>query len=205
MERVFIYWDNSNIFIGAKNLAEQREASERSIGARYRVRIDFNKLYRLAASTNRRVKHTYVAGSTPPTKKDPLWNKLRSKGIKVDLFNRGIPKGSEQQVPDILLQRRMLENILDNKNPGIAVLLSGDGGFSRTLKRMHKKGWRIELLSWHQSCDLKMKEWVEQNGLFIALDDFYDSVTYMKKPAVPRVEPRNSKKLDLKRRPVSGA
>ena len=52
-------------------------------------------------------------------------------------------------MPDRVLQLRMLEDALDyNGNPGIVVLLTGDGagylegaGFHSTLERMHKRGF----------------------------------------------------------------
>ena len=112
---------------------------------------------------------------------------MESRGVKVTLFNRGGPGSGEQEMPDHYLQKCMLEDALDhNGDPGIAVLLTGDGagylegaGFHSTLERMHKKGWRIEILSWSHSCNQRMREWAEQNGKFIALDDFYDSVTFL--------------------------
>ncbi len=45
MNRVFIYWDNSNIFLEAQRLAEERESGP---DARYRVRINFANMFRLA-------------------------------------------------------------------------------------------------------------------------------------------------------------
>lgn len=55
----------------------------------------------------------------------------------------------------------MLEDALDkNGAPGIVALLTGDGAgylegadFHRTLERMHKSGWRIEILSWAYFCN----------------------------------------------------
>ena len=38
MDKVFIYWDNSNIFLEARRLAEELESGPE---ARYRVRINF--------------------------------------------------------------------------------------------------------------------------------------------------------------------
>ena len=77
-----------------------------------------------------------------------------------------------------------------NGDPGIVVLLTGDGagfsdgvGFHADLELMHNRGWRVEVLSWRHSCNRRMREWAEQNGKFIALDDFYDSVTFMEPPA----------------------
>lgn len=44
MDKVFIYRDQSNVFIGARDVAEEREGRS----ARYRVRIDFKAMIRLA-------------------------------------------------------------------------------------------------------------------------------------------------------------
>ncbi|MGR3914303.1 MAG: NYN domain-containing protein [Gammaproteobacteria bacterium] len=206
MNNVFIYWDNSNIFHEAPWLAEEREESP---DARRRVRIDFNNIYRLAHA-GRKVERAYVAGSVPPAMRQ-LWIRLENKGIKVELFDR-IERGhGEQEVPDRFLQLHMLEDALDfNGDPGIAVLLTGDGagylegsGFHRTLERMHKKGWQIEILSWENSCNPRMKRWAEQNGKFIALDDFYEAITFLEpsNPGSTPMQARNAAKLDLTKRP----
>ena len=208
MEEVFIYWDNSNIFHETQRLAEQHENSP---DARYRVRIHFDNLLRLAHA-DRPVKHAQAAGSVPPEMRQ-LWNRMESQGVKVTLFNRGLPGSGEQEMPDHYLQKRMLEDALDyNGDPGIAVLLTGDGagylegaGFHSTLERMHKKKWRIEILSWTNSCNQRMRQWAEQKGKFIALDDFYDAVTFLE-PSTPGHElapPRFATPVDLSRRPVS--
>ena len=45
MDRVFVYWDNSNVFHEAQRLADQLEGTPE---ARYLVRIHFDNLLRLA-------------------------------------------------------------------------------------------------------------------------------------------------------------
>ena len=45
MNGVFVYWDNSNIFHAAQDLAEERNGDQ---NARYRIRINFENLLRLA-------------------------------------------------------------------------------------------------------------------------------------------------------------
>ena len=45
MSRVFIYWDNSNILHEAQRCAEERNEGP---DARYRVRINFDNILRLA-------------------------------------------------------------------------------------------------------------------------------------------------------------
>ena len=68
---------------------------------------------------------------------------------------------------------------------------------------MHKRGWRIEVISWRHSCNNRMRRWAERNGKFIALDDFYESVTLLEPPAPgrPVADPRHPVPLDLSKRP----
>ena len=206
MDSVFIYWDNSNIFHEAQRLAE--EGTE-GANARYRVRINFDNLLRLAHA-DRPMQRAIAAGSVPPELRQ-LWNRMESNGVEVQLFDRGSPERGEQEMPDRLLQLRMLEDALDfNGNPGIVVLLTGDGagylegaGFHSTLERMHRRGWRVEILSWAHSCNQRMRRWAEENGVFVALDEFYEAITFLEpsRPGFEFASGRDSAALDLSYRP----
>ena len=208
MDKVFIYWDNSNLFIGAQQAAAAVEGD----AVRYRVRLDFRYLLELAAA-GRDIEHAIAVGSVPPELRH-VWNRLENQGVTVQLLERGVIQGREQGV-DQSLQTAMLRDAFDhNGDPGIAVLLTGDGagfadgvGFHADLERMRRRGWRIEVLSWRHSCNRGMREWAEQNGVFIALDDFYDSVTFLEPPAPgqPMDNPRYAVPPDLSRRPAAAA
>ena len=208
MDKVFIYWDNSNIFHEAHRLAEERNNGP---DARYRVRINFSNMLRLAHA-DRPVERAYAAGSVPPEMRQ-LWNRLEGEGVEVHLFDRGNSGAGEQEMPDRVLQLRMLEDALDyNGTPGIVALLTGDGagylegaGFQRTLERMHNRGWRVEILSWAHSCNQRMRQWAQENGAFVALDDFYGSVTFLEpsRPGQRLAESRDSVPLDLSQRPLA--
>ncbi len=208
MNRAFIYWDNSSIFHEVQRVVEERDEGP---DARFRVRIHFDNILRLAHA-RRPVQRAFAAGSIPPEMRQ-LWNRMEGKGVEVKLFDRGNPARSEQDMPDRLLQLRMLEDALDyNGDPGIAVLLTGDGagyregaGFHSTLERMHKRGWGVEILSWGHSCNQRMRRWAEENGLFISLDNFYESITFME-PSGEGFEfarGREPVELDLSRRPMA--
>ena len=208
MAKVFVYWDNSNIFHEAQRLAEERGEGP---GARYRVRLNFDNLLRLAHA-DRPLQRAFAAGSVPPELRQ-LWNRMESSGVEVQLFDRGSPERGEQEMPDRILQLRMLEDALDfNGDPGVVVLLTGDGagyeegaGFHSTLERMHKRNWRVEIMSWAHSCKPRMRRWAEQNGVFVALDDFYEAITFLEpsKPGFELARGRDSADLDLSRRPFS--
>ena len=209
MEKVFIYWDNSNIFIGARALAEEREG----VSARHRVRISFKGMMRLAHA-DRPVEKSIAAGSVPPELR-ALWNSLSREGVEISLFDRGAVERGEQQTPDRVLQLQMLRDFADyNGDPGIAVVLTGDGqgfydgaGFHADLERMHRRGWRVEVLSWANSCNERMRQWVEAHGVFVPLDDFYESVAFLKPSSddYSDADPRYETALDLSRRRIVAA
>ena len=202
-ERVFIYWDNSNLFIGARTLAREMEGED----AYYRVRLQFENLLTLAHA-NRTVSRAYAVGSVPPELR-AVWNRLEGSGVEVDLFERGEFSGREQGV-DQALQTRMLRDAIDNNgNPGIVVLLTGDGagfydgvGFHADIERMHARGWQVEVLSWERSCNRRMRNWAQENGQFVNLDDYYSNITFLTDvaPGGRLAMPRYTTDLDLSQR-----
>ena len=138
-------------------------------------------------------------------KKGEHW--MDNHGVEVELFDRGDPARGEQQMPDHMLQLQMLTDALDyNGTPGVVALLTGDGagylegaGFHRTLERMHKRGWKVEILSWRHSCNQRKRRWAETNGVFVALDDFYEAITFLEpsKPGYRFALARTQAMLDL--------
>ena len=205
MRKVFIYWDNSNIFYQTKQLAYELNGDDHT--SPFRIRLEFENLLRLAHA-NRPVAKTYVAGSIPP-ETEQLWKNLKSRGVDVSLYDRGSRDGVEQQVPDQFLQLRMMEDCIDN-NPNTIVLLTGDGdgytegrGFHKALERAYKMGWKIELLSWKDSCSRAMRQWAETHGVFIALDDYYKAVTFLISSEHGTIPKRIALKLDLSNRQMT--
>ena len=200
--KVFVYWENSpTIFLEAQRLAEMRETTP---DARYRMHVSFDALYKLA-SANRPVEIAMIVGAVPPQLRQ-LWNRLENQGLNVRLFDR-------TDTPNQTLQFNMLLNVVRySDTPGIAVLLTGDGagyfageGFRQTLELMHEKNWKIEVVSWQDTCNKHTREWVEQNGAFVALDDFYESVTYLEpsRPGHLLASSRDAVPLDLSQRPLA--
>ena len=200
MKEVFVFWDNSNIFISAKAVAAQREGGD----AAYQVRIQFDNLLSLALA-GRKMKSAIAVGSVPPPMRH-VWNRLEQAGVKVELFERGSMTSREQAV-DQALQTHMLRTTIDNNgHPGIAVLLTGDGagfldgiGFHADLERMHKKGWGIEVLAWEKTCASRLRQWVEKIGVFVPLEDYYESLTFTEDDAgvIRRVTPLELSKRKL--------
>ncbi|KWT89413.1 NYN domain-containing protein [Candidatus Magnetominusculus xianensis] len=178
-KKVFIFWDNSNIFISGRTVASEKEGEDAS----YQLRLQFNNILELA-SAGRDIECAIAVGSVPPELRH-VWNKMEQSGIKVELHERGLDSNKEQAV-DQALQVHMLRKAFDyNGTPGIAVMLTGDGhgfldgvGFHADLERMHKKGWGIEVIAWERTCNSKLKKWASEVGTFIRLEDYYESVTF---------------------------
>ncbi len=198
MERTFIYWDNSNIFVGAREVAADREGGD----ARSRVRLHFRNLLDLARR-GRPIEKAVAVGSVPPGLRQ-VWKRLEHDGATARLLEMGALHGRDV---DQVLSTCMLRDGLDHDgDPGIAVLLTGDGrgfadgvGFHADLERMHGRGWRIEVLSWRRSCSRRMRAWAETNGEFVALDDAYEHITFLESawPGRPFAEPREAIPLDF--------
>lgn len=194
VDRVHIIWDNSNIFVSGRSVCDKLE---------YRpgpFRIHFQHLIDLAAA-ERPIEQVFCVGSVPPPT-DAIWGHIEQlTGKPPELYERGAESGKEQAV-DQALQARMLRLGYDFKPPETIVLLSGDGsgfeegiGFFADIKRLHQAGWNVEVLSWRDHCKREMSTWANENGLFVPLDDFYTSVTFLDKQ-------RRASPLDLSKRPL---
>lgn len=196
MDRNFIYRDNANLLVSAKEVAAEREGGD----VRTRVRIHFRNLLELARR-GRPTEKAVAVGSIPPELRQ-AWNRLEQEGTRVRLS-----EGRGEENVDPMLANSMLRDALDYRgDPGIAVLLTGDGrgfadgvGFHADLERMHGRGWRIEVLSWQRSCNRRMRDWAVANGRFLALDDAYEHITFLEAaaPGRPIAEPREAVPFDF--------
>lgn len=180
MQEVYVFWDNSNMFHSAQQVASRNDG----IMAKDAARISFANLMNLAKA-NRQVKKAVAVGSVPPKEQD-LWRRMESDtGIKIELYERGGVSGKEQGV-DQCLQTHMLRALADENTPKVAILLTGDGkgyeegiGFLADMQRLHEKGWGVEVISWEHSCKPELRAWAEKNGTFISLDKYYNSITFI--------------------------
>jgi hypothetical protein len=177
--RAFIFWDNSNVFIPARYVAQRREGGF----ADRNIRIQFDNLLQLARA-GRNAGAGVCVGSVPPELQG-LWERLRAIGVTVELYERGKESGREQGV-DQCLQVHMLRTLADVQPPQVAVLLTGDGqgydtgaGYHADLERLARTGWGIEVLSWDIACNARLRAWAKETGIYSPLEDYDDSVTFI--------------------------
>lgn len=178
---MFIFWDNSNIHISGLRVMEKMEPTQ----PKELFRTNFKNLFSLVKN-GRNVDAAYLSGSIPPPS-NSLWAYLQNMGIQLQLLNK-TAEGTEQESVDMSLQTMMLRTAIDHlSNPSTIAVLTGDGagkqlgeGFLTDLKRIKDMKWNIEVYAWEISCNRYLKEFAEQNGKFIALETYYDSITFLK-------------------------
>ena len=93
------------------------------------------------------------------------------------------PEGVDQLLQTQMLSRR----VRHARNGGTPdpVTVAGsprEAGFHADLERMRERGWRIEVVSWRRSCARRMRKRAIEHGVFIALEDYYESVTFSNLP-----------------------
>lgn len=176
--KAFIFFDNSNIFLSGRALAEMREG----VFAKGRFRLQLDSLIELAAA-GRAIGGAWAVGSTASDRSNPVWETLRDRGVQVEVYERGAQTGGEQAV-DQSLQVHLLR--VGYQEPQVAVLLTGDGsghdsgaGFLNDAKLLASNGWGIEVLSWRHSCNSALRAWAEAHGVFVVLDDYYEQITFL--------------------------
>lgn len=197
MHKVHLFLDNSNIFISAQDEARKKEGTT----VKHKIRLQFDNLIKLALS-GRPLGSVFVVGSVPPDQQE-IWDRLeQATGVKPELYERGQFSGGEQGI-DQCLQVHMLRAASDNPDPQVAILMTGDGagyddriGFHADLERMYTAGWGVEVISWRTHCKRDLREWATKNGVFVALDEYYDQITFVEGG-------RFSKPLNLSTRPIA--
>ncbi len=181
---MYIFWDNSNIHIsGLNHVLPQKEPNVK----REQYRTNFNNLLTLVCKGHK-IDEIFLAGSVPP-ESDAVWNYLASIGISPNILTK-TADGKEQESVDILLQNKMYQCAIDCfPEPATLALLTGDGainkygdGFLETLKRVKEKfNWNIEVYAWKSSCSRLLREYAENNGTFVDLEDYYFNITFIQK------------------------
>ena len=89
------------------------------------------------------------------------------------------------------LHMKMLESIVDSKQPSTIVLATGDaaeaeysGGFLKNVERALSKGWKVELVAWGHSMSYAyrsqhfLEKWKDQ-FMIIDLDEFSEELLGM--------------------------
>ena len=180
---IHIFVDNSNIWIEAKKHGSEKKKFGSSKD--HRVHINYGPLTDVVANGRKAVGTPY---GSRPLDIDPVWNKIRERGWKV---NSTINK-------DILL----LLKVPPSQRSTI-VLISGDRDMRPTVEGILEEavGWKIEICMWERNISQGLKELdgKYEHLSILPLDEHWDEVVYTENVAPPNTDPNSSIVLTVTR------
>lgn len=177
---IWIFVDDSNIWIGAMKLQSSRRGFK--TGHDHRVRIDIGKLTDAVAG-GRPVAQGTLYGSEPPAL-DTVWKKIRSfQNWKVDSHHRSRITGKEKQVDTKLVAEvtRIAIKTPEHERSTI-VIVTGDADVIPGLDEVIREDrWKIEIYMWKQSIAKDLYRFASDHKDRITikkLDDYLSEVTF---------------------------
>ena len=175
-DHVFIYVDDSNMWIEAKKLAANK--LNLKCVEDPRLRLDIGKVTDVIAN-NRKVAWGILYGSEPPPI-DSVWQKIRERGWKVITTQRSSFTGKEKQV-----DHQMVADITALVSgcivKGKIVMVSGDADMIPAISKSLQMKWSTEIWMWGNGVSNALKQLAEENpGLMSIniLDSRLEEVTF---------------------------
>lgn len=206
---IHVFYDNSNVWGGAQAHRAENEPTVPWVA----LRIHTTHMFRLIEQARHAVTRV-LAGSVPPAA-DELWEWARKNKYQTDLLKKvESDDGSiSEQGVDEILHLKIANVLIDYPSTDTLVVVTGDGsvsefgtGFISQIDRAIKMGWRIEVWSWSKTLSRKYlalsKKWPKQVKL-IALDPFYESVTFVQPGHYHRIAGGKREEFDLNGRAAS--
>ena len=175
-DHVFIYVDDSNMWIEARKLAANK--LNLKCVEDPRLRLDIGKVTDVIAN-NRKVAWGILYGSEPPPI-DSVWQKIRERGWKVITTQRSSFTGKEKQV-----DHQMVADITALVSgcivKGKIVMVSGDADMIPAISKSLQMKWSTEIWMWGNGVSNALKQLAEENpGLMSIniLDSRLEEVTF---------------------------
>ena len=156
---VWIYVDDSNIWIEAKKLAGKKKGFKTKED--HRVRIEIGKLTDVVAS-GRPVAQGFLYGSEPPAI-DSVWEKIKQKGWRVDKKKKSY--GKEKMV-DTQLVADVTEKACTTpeEERTTIIFITGDADAMPAISKvLSYRGWKVEICMWEHSMSSQLKKLTKEN------------------------------------------
>lgn len=199
MVALHIFWDNSNIWGCAQDTRAIREPGVPWVA----LRVYWRNLYAIVTH-GRETATKCMAGSVPPECAD-LWAYADDLGFDISLLRRvdSTAGRTREQAVDEVLHAKMANAIVDHDPPQTMALLSGDGkvsdfglSFPGQVERALRRNWEVEIYAW--SVGFNQRRYAPllerfPNIRIICLDQYYDSVTFVKAGEYFRVDDTGDK------------
>ena len=158
-EHVFIYVDDSNMWIEAKKLAA-RQGNFKCVEDP-RLRMDMGKVAEFV-SKGREIACHNLYGSEPPPR-DTVWEKMKQCGWKVKLSKRSLLTNKEKQV-DHRIVKDITALVSDRSvAKGTIILVSGDADLIPAIEEGLSKKWSFEIWMWASGISNALKKHQEEH------------------------------------------
>ena len=176
---IWIYVDNSNIWIGAKKLASKVKGFQSSKD--HRVRINIGNLTDVV-SKSRDVKTGTLYGSEPP-QIDSVWDKIREhKHWTVKTKKKSYLTHKEKEVDaQLLVDVTEVACTTPVSERSTIVLITGDADMCPAVEKiMEYDGWKVEIYTWQDSLSRRLKTLSKRNENVICepLDNHMTEVVF---------------------------
>lgn len=171
---VWIYVDNSNVWIEGKKLASR--LSNFNTYEDPRLRIDIGELTS-AVAANRPIVETNIYGSRPP-KADSLWKRMEDLGFKVHIHDRSRKTGKEKMVDTQMSVH--ITRTAGKKSPELGsafIVVSGDADHIPAIKVAMEEHWKVEVHMWQHAISGLLRK---LSGIKVCnLDEHRESITFI--------------------------
>ena len=206
-ENVWIYVDDSNIWIEAMKLVNKKRKFKTSQD--YRIRLDIGRLTE-AVADGRAVAKGFLYGSEPPPI-DTVWRKIEELGWKVDRKKKHPITGKEKKV-DTQLVADITERACNTPEHDrtTIIIIAGDADVKPAIDKILKyKGWKVEVYMWKGAMARELKDLgKESESVKVGyLDNRLEKITFTNmrfKPTDKYFSPQvkaNSIVLTMKKKP----
>ena len=176
-EHVFIYVDDSNMWIEGKKLAAKN--ADLKCVEDPRLRLDIGKVTD-AVANGREVAWGILYGSEPPPI-DTVWEKIRESGWKVKTSKRSSFTNKEKQVDHQMVAD--ITTLVSDRGvaKGKIVLVSGDADVIPAVKEGLRKKWSFEVWTWNSGTSKALTKLAKDNPELLTihpLDSHLDDISF---------------------------
>lgn len=181
MTRLFVYVDNSNIWIEGMRFSAVRRGMATTFQDAFNRQIvdhdwayDFGELYEIAGADGSPIGRASLFGSRPP-KNDSLWEIARRNGFEPIVFDRNY-SNKEKQV-DSAISVQMMEDSFIYMNRELAdrvVLVSGDRDHLPAIESLQRRGFPVRVVFWDHATSADLRAAADE---FVSLGSHFEHLT----------------------------
>ena len=174
---LWIFFDDSNVWIEAKKLASL--VSGYKTTEDHRIRINIGRLLEIVARGRKSRVSSILYGSEPPPI-DTVWKKAKDYGFVVKSHNRSKDTGKEKKV-DSSLSADLTEVAIEHKDEkGVIVLVAGDADFIPPITKALDREWDVEIYMWRHAISQEIKKLSEKDNKLkiFKLDEHLSKITF---------------------------